>query len=89
MGVTPRPGDLMEMQPDDFADLVRDAEATVFSAGAGGAGIDRATRIDGDGPARLVQAMEREGVPRLVLVSVFPEAGRDRDLSETFEHYMA
>lgn len=88
-GVTPHEGDLMDMGTDDYADLVRGAEAVVFSAGAGGAGIEQATRIDGDGPEHLVAAMEREGASRLVLVSVFPEAGRARDLSETFEHYMA
>ncbi len=88
-GATPHAGDLMEMGVSGYADLVRGMEAVVFSAGAGGAGIDEATKIDGDGPEALVAAMEREGVPRLVLVSVFPEAGRDREVSETFEHYMA
>jgi uncharacterized protein YbjT (DUF2867 family) len=88
-GATPRAGDLMEMAPGDFSALVAGADAVVFSAGAGGAGIEQATKIDGDGAEKVVRAMEREGVSRLVLVSVFPEAGRDREGSETFEHYMA
>lgn len=88
-GATPRAGDLTAMGPGDYAALVAGADAVVFSAGAGGAGADLATKIDGDAAEKVVRAMEREGVPRLVLVSVFPEAGRDRDISETFEHYMA
>ncbi len=88
-GVTPRAGDLMEMEVVDLARLVSGAHAVVFSAGAGGAGREQATKIDGDGPEKLVTAMERENVRRLVLVSVFPEAGRDREPSEGFEHYMA
>lgn len=88
-GATPRAGDLMQMRQADFAALVRGADAVVFSAGAGGAGAEQATRIDGDGPGTLAGAMAAEGVSRLVLVSAFPEAGRDRDLGEGFEHYMA
>lgn len=88
-GATPREGDLMEMGPGNYAALVVGADAVVFSAGAGGAGIEQATRIDAEGAENVVRAMEREGVRRLVLVSVFPEAGRDREVSETFEHYMA
>ncbi|SEN78530.1 NAD(P)-dependent oxidoreductase [Palleronia pelagia] len=88
-GVTPHFGDLTEMGPGDFADLVTGMDAAVFSAGAGGAGKDLATAIDGDAAIVLASAMEAQGVRRLVVVSVFPEAGRNRDLSETFEHYMA
>lgn len=88
-GATPHAGDLMEMQVSDFRDVVRGTDAVVFSAGAGGAGEEQATRIDGDGPEMVVQAMQAEGVRRLVVVSVFPEAGRARQVSDTFEHYMA
>ncbi|QFU07396.1 putative sugar epimerase YhfK [Rhodobacteraceae bacterium THAF1] len=88
-GVTPRFADLTQMGADDFGDLVQFTDAVVFSAGAGGAGMDLATAIDGDAPIALVQAMEAQGVARLVLVSVFPEAGRDQEPSDGFEHYMA
>ncbi|CAM4326484.1 NAD(P)H-binding protein [Palleronia rufa] len=88
-GVTPHGGDLMEMSEDDYAALVSGMEVVVFSAGAAGSGADRTTEIDGNGPVKLIRAMEREGVTRLVLVSVFPEAGRDRAPSDGFEHYMA
>ncbi|WP_375260975.1 NAD(P)-binding oxidoreductase [Palleronia sp.] len=88
-GATPRAGDLMEMRPSDYRDAVRGMDAVVFSAGAGGAGEVQAARIDGDGPEMLVPAMEAEGVRRLVVVSVFPEAGRARQVPDTFEHYMA
>ena len=88
-GATPLAGDLMEMRAGDYRECVRGMDAVVFSAGAGGAGEAQATRIDGDGPELLVKAMRAEGVSRLVLVSVFPEAGRARQVSDTFEHYMA
>ena len=88
-GATPRPGDLIEMGASDYREAVRGMDAVVFSAGAGGAGEAQATKIDGDGPELLVEAMAGEGVQRLVLVSVFPEAGRSREVSDTFEHYMA
>ncbi|SFH14856.1 Nucleoside-diphosphate-sugar epimerase [Palleronia marisminoris] len=88
-GATPHAGDLMEMQVADYRAAVRGMDAVVFSAGAGGAGEAQASRIDGDAPEVMVQAMQAEGVGRLVVVSVFPEAGRARQVSDTFEHYMA
>lgn len=88
-GVTPHAGDLMDLSEDDLVSLISGMDVVVFSAGAAGSGTDRTTRIDGEIPQMLTRAMEREGVRRLYLVSVFPEAGRDREISEGFEHYMA
>ena len=87
-GVTPVAGDLMELDADGLAERVRGHDVVVFSAGAAGSGSERTTRIDGEGPRRVVEAMGAEGVRRLYLVSVFPDAGRDRDTSDGFEHYM-
>ena len=87
-GATPALGDLMEMTADDFAAIIKGADAVVFSAGAAGSGQDRATVIDGEGPVKLANAARATGVKRLYLVSVFPDAGRDRDTGEGFEHYM-
>lgn len=88
-GVTPAPGDLMEMTADDFAAIIKGADAVVFSAGAAGSGADRTTTIDGEGPLKLIEAARSTGVKRIYLVSVFPDAGRDRETSDGFEHYMS
>ena len=63
-------------------------DAVVFSAGAHGTGMDKTTAIDGRGLEKAADAAALVGVTRFVLVSVFPEAGRDRERSEGFEHYM-
>jgi uncharacterized protein YbjT (DUF2867 family) len=82
-------GDLTQMSVDDLAGALRGCDAVVFSAGAGGKESDAATtRIDGDGPGKLAAAAARAGVRRFVLVSVFPEAWRERRMNASFEHYM-
>ncbi len=88
-GVTPHEGDLMEMGAEDFAAVLRGMDAVVFSAGAAGSGEDRTRTIDGEAPPKLVEAMAREGVRRLILVSAFMDAGRSKGLGEGFELYMA
>ncbi|MEJ8570727.1 NAD(P)H-binding protein [Microbaculum marinum] len=82
-------GDLVAMSVDELADAMRGSDAIVFSAGAGGKENDAATtRIDGDGPGKVAAAAERAGIRRFVLVSVFPEAWRERRMDASFEHYM-
>lgn len=88
-GIEAVQGDLVAMSVDELAEAMRGSDAIVFSAGAGGKEDDAATtRIDGDGPAKLAAAAERAGVRRFVLVSVFPEAWRERRMDASFEHYM-
>jgi uncharacterized protein YbjT (DUF2867 family) len=80
---------LVAMSVGELADVMRGADAIVFSAGAGGKEDDDATtRIDGDGPGKLADAAALAGVRRFVLVSVFPEAWRERRMDASFEHYM-
>lgn len=82
-------GDLVEMSVDELAAAMRGCDAVVFSAGAGGKENDAATtRIDGDGPGKLAAAAQLAGVCRFLLVSVFPEAWRERHMDASFEHYM-
>jgi uncharacterized protein YbjT (DUF2867 family) len=82
-------GDLVTMSVDELAAAMRGCDAIVFSAGAGGKDTDEATtRIDGDGPGKLAASAERAGLRRFVLVSVFPEAWRERRMDASFEHYM-
>jgi uncharacterized protein YbjT (DUF2867 family) len=81
-------GDLVAADVAELARAIAGHDAVVFTAGAHGTGTDRTTAIDGEGLAKAAAAAREAGVRRFVLVSVFPEAGRDRDTGEGFEHYM-
>ncbi|MFD7844917.1 NAD(P)H-binding protein [Nocardia sp. NPDC059764] len=87
-GATPVPGDLIADSVDDLAAKFHGHDAIVFSAGAHGTGMDQTSLIDGRGLEKAADAARFAGVARFVLVSVFPDAGRDRETSAGFEHYM-
>lgn len=89
LGIATTPGDLVAMPAKALADVLRGADAVVFTAGAGGRDGPEATdQVDGEGPAKLAAAAALAGVRRFVLVSVFPEAWRERRMDADFEHYM-
>lgn len=87
-GVTPVHGDLMEMDADAMTEATQGADIVVFSAGAAGSGKERTSEIDGQGPVKLIEAARRNGIDRIYLVSVIPDAGRDQEPDPGFEHYM-
>lgn len=87
-GGSPVVGDLIAATVEELAALMADHDAVVFSAGAHGTGMDKTTLIDGVGLQKAADAAEAAGVSRFLLVSAFPEAGRDAGLGEGFEHYM-
>jgi uncharacterized protein YbjT (DUF2867 family) len=87
-GAVPVEGDLIADSVDELAERIRGHDAVVFSAGAHGTGSDKTTAIDGKGLEKAADAAARAGVSRFLLVSVFPDAGRGREPSEGFEHYM-
>ena len=80
--------DLIEGSTDDLAARLAGHDAVVFAAGAHGTGRDQTTLIDGKGLEKAVDAARQAGVQRFVLVSVFPDAGRELETNEGFEHYM-
>ncbi len=88
-GIRPVEGDIIEMSAEELAEAAHGADALVFSAGAAGSGMDRTTAIDGEGPIKLIEAARTLGITRLYLVSVFPDAGRNQEPTEWFEHYMS
>ena len=89
VGVEPALVDLTGATIEDLATAFTGADAVVFSAGAGGKGGPEATNaIDGVGAVKAVDAAVRAGVGRFLMVSVFMDAGRGRNLSDTFENYM-
>jgi uncharacterized protein YbjT (DUF2867 family) len=87
-GITPRLGDIMTMAADDLAELTRDCDVVVFSAGAAGSGLERTTAIDGEGVIKTIHAARTNGIARVYLVSAFMDAGRDQPRKDGFEHYM-
>lgn len=88
LGATPVTGDLTATDVDTLAGQMRGSDVVVFTAGAGGAGVEVTNAIDGRGLELAVDAARQAGVRRFLLVSAFPEAGRNRGMGEGFENYM-
>lgn len=88
VGAVPMPGDIIDMTVDDLVAAARDCDVIVFSAGAAGSGLDRTTAIDGEGPIKAIEAAGRLGITRFYLISAFPEAARQGERNDRFEHYM-
>ena len=90
LGATPVQGNLLELDEAALAELMAGSDVVVFTAGAGGKGGPEMTNaIDGRGLELAVAAARQANVRRFLLVSAFPEAGRGRQVSDTFENYMA
>jgi len=89
LGAGPVQGDLLQLDVAALAALMKGCDVVVFSAGAGGkGGASMTDAIDGRGLELAVAAAQAAAVPRFLLVSAFPEAGRGKHLSDTFENYM-
>ncbi|WP_457320135.1 SDR family oxidoreductase [Stenotrophomonas sp. P5_B8] len=88
LGGVPVQGDLTGIDAATLATQMRGSEVVVFTAGAGGAGMEVTNAIDGRGLELAVQAAQQANVKRFLLVSAFPEAGRGEALGEGFENYM-
>ncbi|WP_439878701.1 NAD(P)-binding oxidoreductase [Pseudomonas prosekii] len=89
LGATSVEGNLLELDPVQMARLMSGVDAVVFTAGAGGAGMDLTNAIDGRGLELAVAATIQAGVRRFILVSAFPDALRGGPVSEGFENYIA
>ena len=88
LGAVPVAGDLTRLSVEALAELMRGADAVVFTAGAAGAGPELTDAIDGRGLETAAAAARITGIARFLLVSAFPEALRDRGPSDGFEHYI-
>lgn len=89
LGATPVKGNLLELDPGQMARLMSGSDAVIFTAGAGGAGMDLTNAIDGRGLELAVAATIQAGVRRFILVSAFPDALRGSPVYEGFENYIA
>jgi uncharacterized protein YbjT (DUF2867 family) len=89
LGAKPTSGSLLELEAPALAQLMSGSDVVVFTAGAGGAGMDLTNAIDGRGLEVSVEAATLAGIRRFILVSVFPDALRDKERSAGFENYIS
>lgn len=61
--------DVEQMDVDAIAEIIRGHDAVVWSAGAGGGSPERTYAVDRDAAERTMDAAERAGVRRYVMVS--------------------
>lgn len=87
-GAEPVLGDLNKLTVDDLAGKMTGSDIVVFSAGAGDAGMEVTNAIDGKGLELAVEAAQKAGIKRFLLVSVFPDALRDGERDAGFENYI-
>ncbi len=80
-------GDLTALSVDALATSMVGSDAVVFSAGAGGAGMEVTNAIDGRGLELSVAAAQQAGIRRFLLVSAFPDALRGGERNPEFENY--
>ena len=72
---------------DDISGCCEGADAVVFAAGAGpGSGPERKRTVDYGGAVKLIEAAERNGIQRYVIVSAI-SAGRPEEWSEEMRPY--
>jgi uncharacterized protein YbjT (DUF2867 family) len=88
-GIDVRVGDIGAVTADALASLLGGVDAVVYTAGSNGGRRDVTDAVDGEGVLTALEAAGLAGVPRFVLVSVLPEAWRERDLDDDEEHYFA
>lgn len=76
--------DLEKASIDELAHAMTGVDAVLFSAGAGGKGLDKTVKIDLDGAIKAMTAAEQAKVNRFVMVSTFrtgrAEISKENDL---------
>lgn len=79
-GGTPVVADIENLSTEEISALFDDHDTVIWSAGAGGGNPARTYAVDRDAAIRSVDAAERAGVRRYVMVSYFG-AGKNHGLS--------
>lgn len=89
LGATPIMSDIGELNDEDLAQLLEGNDAIIWSAGAGGGSEERTWAVDRDAAIRVIDAAQRVGVRRFLMVSFFnsqlvdgeyPGVGRDEGM---------
>lgn len=89
LGGTAMVADLEEISSDALAEEVSVADAVVFAAGAGpGSGAARKLTVDLGGAVRLIEAAQRAGVRRYVMISAIDADNFDPDSQDVFQVYL-
>ncbi|MGR2753342.1 SDR family oxidoreductase [Agromyces arachidis] len=87
-GANPVVADVETLDVDGLASLVAGHDAVVWSAGAGGGDPERTRAVDHDAAVRSMDAAERAGVRRYVMVSYFGSRTDHRVPADSaFRHY--
>ena len=82
-------GELGTVSTDELETMLTNVDVVVYAAGSN-AGSQRVTDdIDLAALDRVTEAVARHGGTRLILLSVLPEAWRERSLSGDEEHYFS
>ncbi|TYP89019.1 NAD(P)H-binding protein [Blastococcus xanthinilyticus] len=84
-----RVGDIGVLTAESLAAMLGGVDAVVYTAGSNGGRRDVTDAVDGEGVVTALEATRLAGVRRFALVSVLPEAWRERDLGDDEEHYFA
>lgn len=79
--------DLAQATVDELTLAMRSVDAVLFSAGAGGKGLDKTVKIDLDGAIKSMIAAEQAGVKRFVMVSTFRTGREEIDRGNSLETY--
>ena len=88
-GVEAHVGDIGTTTAERLASVLCGADAVVYTAGSNGGSREVTDAVDGEGVVTALEAARLAGVGRFVLVSVLPEAWRERTLDDDEEHYFA
>lgn len=87
-GANPVIADVETLDVDDLAEVIAGHDAIVWSAGAGGGDPARTRAVDHDAAVRSMEAAERAGVRRYVMVSYFGSRTDHRVPADSaFRHY--
>ncbi|WP_067729453.1 SDR family oxidoreductase [Oceanobacillus damuensis] len=79
----------LEGSVDEIAEAVKGSDAVIFTAGSGGStGPDKTLLIDLDGAVKSMEAAEKEGADRFVIVSAFQAHNRDSWADSPIKPYM-
>ncbi|MGG5258331.1 NAD(P)H-binding protein [Phycicoccus avicenniae] len=86
-GVVVTRGDIADLDVGALAGMLAGADVVVYAAGSNGGAREVTDAVDGEGVCTALAAAVATGVPRFLLLSVLPEAWRERELPPDEEHY--
>lgn len=88
-GAEPVMCDLEKFDAPEIAQAIGSADALVFAAGAGpGSGAERKTTMDLDGARKTIEAAQRNGVDRYVMISAMGAASPPAVGGDVFAAYL-